>query len=64
MVEQATDPDARMSFGRLGGEDLPTLAIPARDDHAQATKLGAPVYDRLGYRDFGATHMWERRKSG
>lgn len=27
----------------------------------QATKLGAPVYLRLGYRDFGAMHMWERR---
>ena len=28
----------------------------------QATKLGAPVYARLGYRDFGAMHMWERRR--
>jgi GNAT superfamily N-acetyltransferase len=28
----------------------------------QATKLGAPVYEKLGYRDFGAQHMWERRK--
>jgi hypothetical protein len=27
-----------------------------------ATKLGRPVYDRLGYRDFGALQMWERRK--
>ena len=27
----------------------------------QATKLGAPVYSRLGYRDYGAVHMWERR---
>jgi GNAT superfamily N-acetyltransferase len=27
----------------------------------QATKLGAPVYRRVGFRDFGALHMWERR---
>jgi ribosomal protein S18 acetylase RimI-like enzyme len=26
-----------------------------------ATKLGRPVYDRLGYRDFGVLQMWERR---
>lgn len=28
----------------------------------QATKLGRPVYERLGYRDFGALQMWERRR--
>ena len=27
----------------------------------QATKLGAPVYLRCGYQDFGALHMWEYR---
>jgi GNAT superfamily N-acetyltransferase len=27
-----------------------------------ATKLGRPVYDRLGYRQFGTLHMWERRE--
>jgi GNAT superfamily N-acetyltransferase len=27
----------------------------------QATKLGAPIYERIGYRDFGALQMWERR---
>jgi GNAT superfamily N-acetyltransferase len=27
-----------------------------------ATQLGRPVYDRIGYRDFGALQMWERRK--
>jgi ribosomal protein S18 acetylase RimI-like enzyme len=26
-----------------------------------ATKLGRPVYDRLGYRQFGTLQMWERR---
>jgi len=28
----------------------------------QATKLGAPVYEALGYRDFGALQMWELRE--
>lgn len=27
----------------------------------QSTKLGAPVYTRLGYRDLGSAQMWERR---
>lgn len=39
----------------------------ARDDGfrtttLQSTKLGRPVYEKLGYRDFGAAHMYERRK--
>lgn len=29
----------------------------------QASKLGRSIYQRLGYRDFGAAHMWELRKS-
>jgi GNAT superfamily N-acetyltransferase len=28
----------------------------------QATKLGRPVYERLGYRSLGTIEMWERRK--
>jgi GNAT superfamily N-acetyltransferase len=28
-----------------------------------ATKLGRPVYEKLGYRDAGELQMWERRKS-
>jgi GNAT superfamily N-acetyltransferase len=28
-----------------------------------ATRLGRPVYERVGYRDFGAIQMWERRKT-
>jgi GNAT superfamily N-acetyltransferase len=27
----------------------------------QATKLGRPVYERVGYRDFGPLQMWELR---
>jgi GNAT superfamily N-acetyltransferase len=26
-----------------------------------ATRLGRPVYERLGYREFATLHMWERR---
>jgi predicted acetyltransferase len=26
-----------------------------------ATRLGRPVYERLGYRSFGTLQMWERR---
>lgn len=29
----------------------------------QATKLGYPVYAKLGYRDYGVMQMWERRTS-
>jgi GNAT superfamily N-acetyltransferase len=28
----------------------------------QATKLGAPVYERVGFRDVGELQMWERRR--
>jgi GNAT superfamily N-acetyltransferase len=29
----------------------------------QATKMGKPVYERMGYRDLGPLQMWERRFS-
>jgi GNAT superfamily N-acetyltransferase len=29
----------------------------------QATKMGQPVYERLGYRNLGPLRMWERRAS-
>ena len=28
-----------------------------------ATKMGRPVYERLGYREFGTFQMWERRST-
>jgi GNAT superfamily N-acetyltransferase len=28
----------------------------------QASKLGRPVYEKIGYGDFGSIQMWERRK--
>jgi hypothetical protein len=28
----------------------------------QATKLGYPVYVKLGYTDYGTLQMWERRR--
>jgi GNAT superfamily N-acetyltransferase len=30
----------------------------------QATDLGRPVYERLGYRSLGEIQMWEKRRSG
>jgi GNAT superfamily N-acetyltransferase len=43
-----------LADGRERGCEVSTL---------QATKLGAPVYERLGYRSFGTIEMWERRRS-
>jgi GNAT superfamily N-acetyltransferase len=42
-----------LADGRERGCEVSTL---------QATKLGRPVYERLGYRAFGVIEMWERRK--
>jgi GNAT superfamily N-acetyltransferase len=42
-----------LAEGRDRGCEISTL---------QATKLGQPIYERLGYRDLGALHMWERRR--
>jgi GNAT superfamily N-acetyltransferase len=61
----AAAPEAR---GRgLSGRLLAKALVDARDQGLetttlQATKLGYPVYEKLGYRDFGTQHMWERRK--
>lgn len=61
----ATLPEAR---GRGISTRLMARAIAAAGERGRltttlvATKLGWPVYDKLGYRDFGAIQMWERRK--
>ena len=61
----ATLPEAR---GRgISGRVLAHALAEARDagletTTLQATKLGYPVYAKLGYRDFGSMQMWERRK--
>ena len=65
MVWVATLPEAR-NRGIATGLMAHALRN-ARDDGfrtttLQSTKLGRPVYEKLGYRDFGAAHMYERRK--
>ena len=62
----AAAPEAR---GRgISGRLLAHALTEARDQGLetttlQSTKLGYPVYERLGYRDYGTVQMWERRKS-
>ena len=61
----ATVPEAR---GRgLSGELLRAALDEARErglrtSTLQATKMGFPVYERIGYRDVGELQMWERRR--
>jgi GNAT superfamily N-acetyltransferase len=63
----ATLPEAR---GRGVSKQLMARALADAEERGQltttlvATKLGRPVYERAGYRDFGAIQMWERRKPG
>jgi GNAT superfamily N-acetyltransferase len=62
----ATLPEAR---GRgLAGGLLAAALVDARDrgcdlSTLQATKLGEPVYARLGYQRLGAIQMWEKRRA-
>lgn len=63
----ATLPEARGN--RLAGRLLHRALLDARKrgcltSSLQATRSGAPVYVRLGYRDLGALEMWERRSTG
>jgi ribosomal protein S18 acetylase RimI-like enzyme len=62
----ATVPEAR---GRGLAPGLMRRALAAGRENRcevttlQATKLGQPVYEKLGYRGLGAIEMWERRKA-
>jgi GNAT superfamily N-acetyltransferase len=61
----ATIPEAR-GRGLLSGL-LHRALLDARErgcttSTTQATKMGEPVYARLGYRKFGTIEMWERRR--
>lgn len=60
----ATIPEAR-GRGLVSGL-LHRALVDARErgcttSMTQATKMGEPVYERLGYRKFGTIEMWERR---
>jgi len=60
----ATLPEARGQG--LSGRLLAQALADARErgcetSSLQATKMGAPVYEKVGYRDVGALGMWERR---
>ena len=62
----ATAPGARGQG--LAGTLLAHALADARDrgqeaSTLQATEMGRPVYERLGYRSIGAYEMWERRAS-
>ena len=61
----ATIPEAR-GRGLVSGL-LHRALVDARErgcttSTTQATKMGEPVYERLGYRKFGTIEMWERRR--
>lgn len=61
----ATVPEAR---GRGLSRDLLRVALDEargrgmRTSTLQATKMGFPVYERIGYRDIGELQMWELRR--
>ena len=67
IVYVAVLPEGR---GRGVSAQLMARALAEAAEHGietttlQSTKLGYPVYEKLGYRDRGELQMWERRKSG
>jgi GNAT superfamily N-acetyltransferase len=60
----ATAPEARgrgLSTALMGRAVFDAAQRGCQTSTLQATKLGAPVYRRCGYRDFGTLGMWEFR---
>jgi GNAT superfamily N-acetyltransferase len=62
----ATEPESRGKG--LAASLLAAAMVEARDrgcdiSTLQATKMGEPVYARLGYERVGAMQMWEKRKA-
>jgi GNAT superfamily N-acetyltransferase len=67
LVYVAVLPEARGRgiSGRLSGGALADAAERGFETTTlQATKLGFPVYETLGYADYGELQMWERRRAG
>ncbi len=66
VVWVAVLPEAR-GRGVSGRMLAPALENASRDGlettTLQASSLGYPVYEKLGYRDYGVVEMWERRAS-
>jgi GNAT superfamily N-acetyltransferase len=61
----ATIPEARgrgLVSGLLHRALVDARARGCTTSTTQATKMGEPVYSRLGYRKFGTIEMWERRE--
>jgi len=61
----ATLPAARgrgLASGLLTRALLDARSRGCETSSLQATKMGQPVYERLGYRDLGPFEMWERRR--
>jgi GNAT superfamily N-acetyltransferase len=65
LVMVATEPERRGAG--LARRLCHAALVDARDrglrtSSLQATKIGRPVYERLGFQAFGTLEMWERRK--
>jgi GNAT superfamily N-acetyltransferase len=62
----ATVPEARgrgLAASLLHRALSDTRERGCRTTTTQATAMGRPVYERIGYRDLGAIHMYERRRT-
>jgi GNAT superfamily N-acetyltransferase len=60
----ATEPEARgrgLSTALMRRALWDAAAAGCETSTLQGTRLGRPVYERVGFEDFGALQMWERR---